>query len=399
MFRKLPLSQALFVVAVALTLFGLLMIFSASSVQALSVKDDGLYYFKKQLLSAFLGLGALLFFSWLPYRRLRAVSGVMLGVTVVFLILVLIPGLGVMSGGARRWLQLGPIGFQPSELAKLAVILFGATVLSGRREQITSLAQALNPAGWLVLVIVLLVILEPDFGTAITIAAAFGLILYLVGLPIRQLAAIGAGVVGAGLLVVRLEQYRWERLLSWMDPWGRREEGGFQIIQSLIAFGSGGVTGQGFGESRQKFFYLPQSFSDFIFAIVGEELGLIGALAVIVLFLALAYFGVRIALRSQDQFGRLVAAGLTGTICAQAFLNMAAVTGLLPVTGIPLPFISSGGSALIVQLSAIGILMSIGSTRRMEVLSEGRDLRRRDSRARPARARPGRRTQSARSRS
>ena len=387
-----PVPQLLVLVTVALTIFGLLMVFSSSSVQAFQQMGDSQYYFKRQLGFSLGGLALVLFIWRLPYRKLKTLSLLGLAIAVALLVAVLIPGIGTVSNGARRWIDLGAIRFQPSEFAKIALLVFGASVLAQKRGKFRNLKDLMHPFGWVVGLLAFLVLLEPDMGTALILTVSAVVLVFLAGVPFRWLGLIGSALGALALLAIWIEPYRLTRMLSFFDPWGQRQEGGFQIVQSLLAFGSGGLTGQGLGNGHQKFYYLPQSSTDFIFAIVGEELGLAGCLLLLGLFLALGYLGIRIALRAPDNFGRLLAAGITGAILTQALLNLAAVTAVVPVTGVPLPFISYGGSALIGQLAGVGILLSIARAQRMEVLSARSDLRRRDRGSRPPRPSARRRT-------
>jgi len=374
----------LVLVTLGLVAFGLVMVYSASSARAALAADDPAYYLKRQALYALAGVVALVLLSRMDYRRLRfAVAPLLLG---SFVLLAAVLVLGTPVNGARRWLTLGPATLQPSELAKLALVLWLAAYLA-RRPAPQTLAELLRPVGLVVGSAFALVIVEPDLGTAITIAIMAAAVLVVAGTRLSTLA--GAGTAGFFVVAVAiwLEPYRRERLLSFLDPWQDPEGAGFQSVQAMIALGSGGFFGNGLGESVQKVYYLPEASTDMIFAIVGEELGLLGAFGVIAAFVAFGYAGFNVALGCRDPFGKLVAAGVTALVCGQAAVNVSAVMGLAPLTGIPLPFVSYGGSSLVVGLAAVGILLNIAVSDAAGARAEMPDRRRRDGRSRPARAR------------
>jgi cell division protein FtsW len=281
-------------------------------------------------------------------------------VTLVLLALVLHPSTGHTSGGAARWIDVGPFTLQPSELAKFAVVVAVATILAG------SIRYLHDPIVWGVplLFVVgstsLLIILQPDLGTMMVLSLTVMLMLFVAGVRLRLLAVSTFVGTAVGLVLVMGEKYRRARVFSFLHPWADPHNTGYQIVQSLIALGSGHLYGVGLGASRQKWSYVPNAHTDFIFSIMGEELGLVGEIVVLALFGALLYAGVRIALRAPDAFGRILAGGITGWLGLQAIINLGAVTGVLPITGVPLPFMSYGGSSLIVSLTAVGVLISIG---------------------------------------
>jgi cell division protein FtsW len=288
--------------------------------------------------------------------------------------------------GAKRWFVLGPASFQPSEVAKLALCLFAAVYLSRRSRPPQTLGELAKPLGLLTAIFCGLILLEPDLGTTITLCGTMFAIFLVAGVPWRPLLAAAVVAIGVGLIAIWAEPYRRARVFSFLDPWSDAQGDGFQIVQALIGFGSGGVTGEGLGESVQKVLYLPEAHTDMIFAVVGEELGLLGSAAVIAAFAAFAFAGFRIALRSKDPFGKLLAAGITSLVCGQASLNLAAVLGIAPLTGIPLPFVSYGGSSLVVLLAGVGILLNIAVNGEV-VRARVPDRRRRDGRARSSGAR------------
>jgi cell division protein FtsW len=374
----------LVLVTLGLVAFGLVMVYSASSARAALAADDPAYYLKRQAVYALAGIVALVLLSRMDYRRLRfAVAPLLLG---SFALLVAVLVLGTPVNGARRWLSLGPASLQPSELAKLALVLWLAAYLA-RRPAPQSLGELLRPIGLVVGTAFALVIVEPDLGTAIAIAIMASAVLLVAGTRLPTLAA--AGTFGFFLVAaaIWLEPYRRERVLSFLDPWQDPEGAGFQSVQAMIALGSGGFFGNGLGESVQKVYYLPEASTDMIFAIVGEELGLLGAFAVIVAFVVFGYAGFNIALGCRDPFGKLLAAGVTALVCGQAAVNVSAVMGLAPLTGIPLPFVSYGGSSLVVGLASVGILLNIAVSDAAGARAEMPGRRRRDGRSRPARAR------------
>jgi len=374
----------LVLVTLGLVAFGLVMVYSASSARAALAADDPAFYLKRQALYALAGIVALVLLSRMDYRRLRfAVAPLLFG---SFALLVAVLVLGTPVNGARRWLSLGPATLQPSELAKLALVLWLAAYLA-RRPAPQSLGELLRPIGLVVGAAFALVIVEPDLGTAIAIAIMASAVLLVAGTRLPTLAAAGALGFFLVAAAIWLEPYRRERVLSFLDPWQDPEGAGFQSVQAMIALGSGGFFGNGLGESVQKVYYLPEASTDMIFAIVGEELGLLGAFAVIVAFVVFGYAGFNIALGCRDPFGKLLAAGVTALVCGQAAVNVSAVMGLAPLTGIPLPFVSYGGSSLVVGLASVGILLNIAVSDAAGARAEMPGRRRRDGRSRPARAR------------
>lgn len=360
--RSMRRTLAILSISVAvLTMAGLVMVLSASSVSAFAEYGSSFRFFKRQLLYSVLGSAALLAAARLRYQIWQRAWVPLFAVAFLLLILVLHPSAGTVAGGAARWIQLGPVSLQPSELAKFAVVAACAAILAGNVKHLES-----DPVRWIVpLVFIvggvsLLILLQPDLGTMMVIALTAFVLLFLAGVRLRLLltTAVLGGVVGFALIMG--EGYRRARFLSFLHPWSDPHNTGYQIVQSLIALGSGHVYGVGLGASRQKWTYVPNAHTDFIFSILGEELGLLGELVVLALFGAMVYAGTRIALRAPDAFGRLLAGGITAWLGLQALVNLGAVTGLLPITGVPLPFVSFGGSSLIVSLAAVGVLLSVG---------------------------------------
>jgi cell division protein FtsW len=374
----------LVLVTLALVAFGLVMVYSASSARALLGSDDPAYYLKRQAIFAVFGLVALVLLARTDYQRLRKAAGPLVVASFVLLLAVLVVGTAV--NGARRWIPIGTFTFQPSEFAKLALALWTAALLA-RRPAPQTLGDLIRPIGLVIGAACLLILIEPDLGSALAIGLMVLAILLVSGTPLRILAGAG-GIAGALVLAaIWLEPYRRARIFSFLDPWHDPDGAGFQSVQAMIALGSGGIFGVGLGESVQKIYYLPESSTDMIFAIVGEELGLLGAMAVIAAFALFGYAGFNIALRCSDPFGKRLAAGLTALVCGQAAVNISAVMGLAPLTGVPLPFVSYGGSSLVVGLASVGILLNIAVNHGVSAVSEVPDRRRRNSRARPARAR------------
>jgi cell division protein FtsW len=374
----------LVLVTLGLVAFGLVMVYSASSARAALAADDPAYYLKRQALYALAGIVALVLLSRWDYRRLRYAVAPLVLVSFALLVAVLV--LGTPVNGARRWITFGPATIQPSEVAKLALAVWIAAYLT-RHPAPRSLGELLRPIGIIVGSAMALVLVEPDLGTAVGVAIMVAAVLVVAGTRLSTLA--GAASIAAFVLLAAIwvEPYRRERLLSFLDPWQDPQGAGFQAIQAMLALGSGGFFGVGLGESVQKVYYLPEASTDMIFAIIGEELGLLGALAVIVAFVVFGYAGFNVALGCRDPFGKLLATGITALVCGQALVNVSAVMGLAPLTGIPLPFVSYGGSSLIVGLASVGILLNIAVSDAAGASAEVPDRRRRNRRPRPARAR------------
>jgi len=348
-----------------LTAGGLIMVLSASSVSAYAQYGSSFLFFQRQAASAVVGTVALLVTSRMRYQAWQRLSGPFLGLTVVLLVLVLHPAAAVQAYGASRWIALGPVTIQPSEVAKLALVVFVAAVLARKGNRLDDPAHLVVPLLPVTVLVCGLVILQPDLGTVVILAGSAFLLLFTAGVRLRYLlVASGAGAL-VGTALIFGEGYRRARLLSFLHPWADAKNTGYQLIQSLIALGSGGWFGVGLGNSRQKWMYVPNAHTDFIFSILGEELGLIGEIAVLLAFGLLLYGGIRVAARAPDAFGRLLASGVVAWFGLQVVVNLGAVTGLLPITGVPLPMLSYGGSSLVVSLAAVGMLVSIarGSSR------------------------------------
>ncbi len=359
--RRNPVDGSLVIIMVLLLSAGLLVLFSATYYSATQNRLSEVF---KQLIGVALGTAACMVTSRIPYRFWRQtwVVATGLAVSAVLLILVIIPGIGVYINGSRRWLSLGGLSFQPSELAKFAIVLYMATVLSYSGPRIKSLWTGIVPVLIVPGVTFLLILEQPNLSTAGSIMIVSLILIVMAGAKWRHILLMLVGGIGVGGFYAWSEPYRRRRLLSFRNPFAMMSDEGYQLSQSLIAFGSGGVFGMGLGQGRQKYAYLPYPESDFIFAIVGEDFGLLGCLVVIALFVALMLAGYRVAVACRDKFGALLAAGITSSITVQAFLNMGVVVGILPTTGLPLPFFSAGGTSVSITMAAMGILMNISRT-------------------------------------
>jgi len=373
-------QRVLVLVTLGLVAFGLVMVYSATSAAAALGDGDPMTYLKRQAVYALLGIVLMALASRFDYHRLRYVAPplVLVALGLCVAVLVVAPEIN----GARRWFILGPASFQPSELAKLALCLFAAVWLARRRPPRT-LGELARPLGILTVLFCGLIVVEPDLGTTITLCGTMLAIFLVAGVPIRLVATAAILAAGFGAAAIWAEPYRRARFFSFLDPWADPQDSGFQIVQATIGIGSGGITGSGLGEGVQKVLYLPEAHTDMIFAVVGEELGFIGSLLVIGGFAAFAVAGFRIALGCRDRFGKLLAAGITALVSGQAAVNLAAVLGIAPLTGIPLPFVSYGGSSLVVLLVGVGILLNIAVNGEV-VRARMPDRGRRDRRARAA---------------
>jgi cell division protein FtsW len=388
-----PEAQLLVLVTLALVAFGLVMVYSATSAAAAIGDGDPGYYLKRQGIYALLGLVLLLGASRLDFRHLREIAAPFVVLALALCLAVLL--FAEPINGARRWLSFGPAAFQPSELAKLALAVWVSAHLA-RRKPPRTLRELVRPLGVVTGLFCLLVLAEPDLGTTISMVVMVGAVLLVAGVPVGTLARGTVIVLALGMAAIWSSDYRRERFLSFLDPWSDPQVTGFQPIQALIGFGSGGFFGEGLGQGVQKIFYLPEAHTDMILAIIGEELGLVGTVAVISAYAAFAYAGLRIAIACRDPFGKRLAAALTALVCGQAAINVAAVLGIAPLTGIPLPFVSYGGSNLVVQLASVGILLNIAANGQVARRAAVPDRGRRDGRARAAGAGDRRRPAAAR---
>ena len=339
---------------------GLVMILSASSVTSFANYGSSFLFFKRQLVWAVAGMALFILFCRLDYRRLKGFGYVLYPIAFVLLVLILIPGVGVTVGGGTRWIALGALSFQPSELAKLALVLLSADVFSRKQERLLQEPwHMLIPMVPAIGLMTALVLRQPDLGTTLLLGAIGIGMLFVAGAPLRFLLPLGAAGMGMAAVAALSAPYRRARVLAFMDPWADPLSTGYHTIQSLIALGSGGWLGVGLGASRQKWMYIPNAHTDFIFAILGEEMGVVGTVAVLGMFALLAFLGMRAAQRAPDRFGMLMASGIVIWISVQALVNIGAVTAVLPVTGVPLPLLSFGGTSLVLSLTAMGILTNI----------------------------------------
>ncbi|MDR4886590.1 stage V sporulation protein E [Fredinandcohnia sp. QZ13] len=349
----------LIITTLTLLAVGLIMVYSASAVWATYKFDDSFFFAKRQLLFASVGVIAMFFIMNVDYWTWRTWAKVLIIICFVLLVAVLIPGIGMERNGSRSWIGVGAFSIQPSEFMKLAMIAFLAKFLSENQKKITSFKKGLMPSLSLVFLAFGMIMLQPDLGTGTVMVGTCIVMIFVAGARISHFVGLGLiGVVGFVALILSAP-YRIKRITSFLDPWEDPLGTGFQIIQSLYAIGPGGLFGLGLGQSRQKFFYLPEPQTDFIFAILAEELGFIGGSFVIILFSILLWRGVRIALGAPDLYGSFLGIGIIGMIAIQVIINIGVVTGLMPVTGITLPFLSYGGSSLTLMLMAVGVLLNI----------------------------------------
>lgn len=347
------------IVTFTLLAVGLIMVYSASAVWADYKFNDSFFFAKRQMLFAGVGIIAMFFIMNIDYWTWRTWSKVILIICFILLILVLIPGIGNVRNGSRSWIGVGAFSVQPSEFMKIAMIAFLAKFLSENQKAITSFKQGLFPSLGLVFLAFGLIMLQPDLGTGTVMVGTSVVIIFIAGARISHFVGLGLlGVAGFVGLIISAP-YRMKRITSFLDPWQDPLGSGFQMIQSLYAIGPGGLFGLGLGQSRQKFFYLPEPQTDFIFAILAEELGFIGGSLILLLFSLLLWRGIRIALGAPDLFGTFLATGIIAMIAIQVMINIGVVTGLMPVTGITLPFLSYGGSSLTLMLMAVGVLLNI----------------------------------------
>jgi cell division protein FtsW len=376
-------QRLLVLVTLGLVAFGLVMVFSATSASAALGAGDPMTFLVKQGAYALGGLLLLALASRFDYHRLRALAPILLvgALALCLAVLVVAPPIN----GAHRWFLLGPISMQPSEIAKIAICVWACALLA-RRPTPRTMGELMKPLGLVVGLFSVLILLEPDLGTTIALCIMVAGILVVSEVPFRLLMLAGSISLVLGAATIYMEPYRRVRFLSFIDPWQDPQGASFQTVQAIIGMGSGGITGEGLGQGISKIFYLPEAHTDMIFAIVGEELGLIGSTAVIAAFGVFAWAGFRIALQCRDPFGKRLAAGITTLVCGQAAVNLCAVLGIAPLTGIPLPFVSYGGSSLIVLLAAVGVLLNIAVNGRV-VEARSRDRGGRDRRSHQARAR------------
>jgi cell division protein FtsW len=357
--RGVPTSSLLLALIGVLCVFGVVMVGSASEVVSIATYGSPWAILVREIMWMTIGIVVLVITCRVDYRRWRRLGGPLLIVSIVLLFIVLVPGIGVSAGGSSRWIGFGQFRIQPSELTKLALAVFGADLVVRREQRGGDHRTIIGP---LLLVASLaggLVLLQPDMGTALVLACITLALLVASGVSMRPLAKVGGGLVVLAVVVGLIEPYRRARILSFLDPTAHAKGSGYQVVQSLIGLGSGHLVGLGLGSSHEKWGLLPNAHTDFIYSVIGEELGLVGAVAVLAALVAFAWFGLRAAQRAPDRFGSLLSVTLVAWIASEAFINIGAVVGLLPVTGIPLPFISFGGSSLVITLAAAGMLVNV----------------------------------------
>jgi cell division protein FtsW len=362
--RKRPVEYSiLYTATLCLLAGGAVMVYSASSAESLlSGPGDASYYLKRYVMFALVGMVLLHLASRHGLKLIRGLTPLLLMSSFGLTVAVMLPGVGVTVNGATRWLGAGPLQFQPSELLKVSLVLYAAQLLAARPQSTQSIGTLVKPLLLVVGAACALLMKQPDMGTTMVICFAIGALLIAAGTPVRNLALIGGVLVFLATVLAIAEPYRRERLLSFLDPFADAGDSGFQAVQALTAIGSGGFFGVGLGESVQKIFYLPEAHTDMILAIIGEELGLFGILGLIGLYGMIGYAGLRVAKLARDRYSKLLAAGITSLILCQATLNFFAVLGMMPLTGVPLPFISYGASNLVVLMGAMGLLLNVAAT-------------------------------------
>jgi cell division protein FtsW len=358
MSRKLSADKCLFGVTVTLVVIGVIMVFSASAVLASDKFHSPLYFLLRQGIWALLGLAGMSVLMHVDYRQYRRPLLIYTGLCVCAVLLGAVFLLD-KNHNTYRWLRLGPLSFQPSELSKLFVVAYLAFFLEKRMGQINDWRHTLLPCLVVVLPFVALIVAEPDLGTSVSIAIVAFILLFTAGLKYRYAAGAILSAIPVLFVLIYFYPYRLNRVLVFLDPWKDPDKAGYQITQSLMALGSGGLFGLGLMDGKQKLFFLPEPHTDFIFSVIGEERGLVGTISILLLFAVFLWRGLRLSLRASDPFGRYLGIGLTMMIVCQAFINMSVVTSLLPTKGIPLPFISSGGSSLLISLLGVGVLLNI----------------------------------------
>ncbi len=374
--QKGSIDYAVLVVTIILVAYGLLMVFSSSyyMAQSSALYDyDGLALYKNQLIGAGIGLGFMIFFMFFDYKKLIKLKYLFLTVTIALLIIVFIPGLGTEINGASRWINIGPLpSIQPAEIAKFSIIIFTAATIYVNRNRMDKFRYSIVPNIFVLGVICLLLFLQPNFSAIILLSTLVFVMMFIGGAKGWHLGVLGGvgGLAGLGLMLTG--DYRVSRLITFADPWEYAADGGYQVIQSLYGIGAGGVFGSGLGNGRQKFLWLPYGESDFIFSIIVEELGLIGGIALILLFVILVFRGIKIAATAPDLFGMMVASGIVTLIAIQTLLNISVATASLPATGVPMPFISYGSSSLVMYMAMVGVLLNISrQSRRITMVAQG----------------------------
>ncbi|WP_432822417.1 putative lipid II flippase FtsW [Trichloromonas sp.] len=354
-------DTTILLLAVVLTCFGVVMVYSSSSIMAEKRYADGFFFLKRQGIYAVAGFLVMAVAMRFDYLHLRKLAVPFLLFCVLLLIMVLVPGIGNSAGGASRWIRLGPVSVQPAELAKLGLVIYMAHSLAKKKDRVKSLANGFIPYMIVLALLLALLLMQPDLGSAMTLGGVAMVMLLVAGTRLTYLVSIAIVIAPLLYYAVMTVDYRRRRIMAFLNPWEDPSNTGFQIIQSWIAFGTGGLGGNGLGQGKQKLFFLPEAHTDFIFAVIGEELGYAGVFVVAAMFLMLILRGIRTSLTAPDDFGRFLAFGLTLLLGLEAFVNIAVVLGMLPTKGLALPFLSYGGTSLLTTLLAVGILLNISS--------------------------------------
>jgi len=371
--QKIKLRNlTLFILIIALCLFGMVMIYSASSYSSDILHGDSFHFVKKQLFGFVLGL-VLMFVTYkFDYHKYYKLRFWIIGISIVLLILVFVPGIGISANGARRWIGFGSLNLQSSEVAKFGFVIFSACYLS-KNYQKTKTFKGILPILTAGGILCLLVMLEPNMSVTMCIGLVMIIMLIIGGLSLKHCLFLSVPALALVVLLIVIEPYRFDRLVAFLNPWANPQEEGYQLIQSLYSLGAGGLFGVGLFNSRQKYLFLPFAESDFIFAIIGEELGFVGAVLVLAVYIAIIAIGIKIAINAEDRLGAYLASGIIAVIAVQLLINIAVVTGSIPPTGIPMPFISAGGTSLSVFMGAIGILCNVGKSKgNSEILNKSK---------------------------
>jgi cell division protein FtsW len=359
MIRARDTDKILILAILLLVGVGILMVYSTSYIVAMERFGDEYFFFKKHLFFSVIGFFCFLVTMYLPYKSYKRFAYPILLAAIILLFLVFVEGIGVKINGASRWINLGPIRFQPSELAKVAVVIFLAYSLEAKGDKIKTFSLGLLPHVLIPALPVILIYMEPDLGTTLVMSAVIFIMMYIAGVRLKHLLSIILPALLVLYLMITTVGYRMERILTFLNPWRDPTGSGFQMVHSLMAIGSGGLYGVGLGEGRQKLFYLPEAHTDFIFSVIGEELGIIGVGLLIFLYALFLICGLKAALKSVDLFGTYLAVGPRSLVILQAIVNMGVVMGLLPAKGLPLPFVSYGGTSLVVNMAIAGMLLNI----------------------------------------
>lgn len=349
--------------------FGIVMIYSTSAVYAEEQYGDSLFFLRRHLTWVCIGMVGMLITRKIDYHVLRKYSKILFFLSIGLLVLVYIPGIGRTAGGARRWISIGGLNFQPAEVAKITLIIYLSDILTRKQRWVKEFWRGIVPPMIAMGIEVGLILLQPDLGTAVEVALIAFIILFIAGAKFQYLITLGLSAMPFLYIFIFSSPYRRNRIMSFMNPWADPEGIGFQIVQSFLALGAGGIFGVGLGQSRQKLFYLPAAHTDFVFSIIGEELGFLGTLFVLFIFISILWLGARICLRALDLFGHFLSLGIVSLITLQAIINIGVVTGVFPTKGLPLPFISYGGSSMAMYLTSIGILLNIHNWTQRKLLS------------------------------